>query len=95
MTLQLWNLDSSAYARHPLHCGDRAWPESNCYVDLWIELLHAAGAEPLAALACALAVDVEGDQWTFFKFPLGRPRSALRRERVRAERVAAPGAPHG
>jgi len=69
MTLQLWNLDSSAYARHPLHCGDRTWPESNCYVDLWIELLHAAGAEPLAALAFALAVDVEGDQWTFFKFP--------------------------
>ena len=49
---------------------DRAWPESNCYVDLWIELLHAAGAEPLAALRFTLAVDVEGDQWTFFKFPL-------------------------
>ena len=58
------------YARHPLHCADRAWPEANCYVDLWVELLHTAGAEPLAALPFALAVDVEGDQWTFFKFPL-------------------------
>ena len=68
--LRLWNLDPAAYARHPLHCADRAWPESNCYVDLWVELLHTAGAEPLAALPFALAVDVEGDQWTFFKFPL-------------------------
>jgi hypothetical protein len=39
-------------------------------VDLWIELLHAAGREPLAALPFTLAVDLEGDQWTFFKFPL-------------------------
>ena len=55
---------------HPLHRGERAWPESNCYVDLWIELLHASGVEPVAALPFTLAVDLEGDQWTFFKFPL-------------------------
>ena len=35
-----------------------------------MELLHTAGAEPLAALPFAFAVDIEGDQWTFFKFPL-------------------------
>jgi hypothetical protein len=68
--LRLWDLDPAAYGRHPLHSVDRAWPESNCYVDLWVELLHSAGADPLAALPFALAVDVEGDQWTFFKFPL-------------------------
>jgi hypothetical protein len=68
--LRLWDLDPAAYARHPLHCVERPWPEANCYVDLWVELLHAAGAEPIAALPFALAVDVEGDQWTFFKFPL-------------------------
>ena len=68
--LRLWDLDPAAYGRHPLHSVDRAWPESNCYVDLWVELLHAAGADPLAALPFALAVDFEGDQWTFFKFPL-------------------------
>ena len=70
MSLRVWDLDASAYARHALHCGDRAWPEANCYVDLWVELLHAAGAEPLAALPFTLGIDVQGDQWTFFKFPL-------------------------
>jgi hypothetical protein len=35
-----------------------------------VELLHTMGVEPLAALPFTLAVDVEGDQWTFFKFPL-------------------------
>ena len=70
MRLQLWPLDPARYPRHPLHHNDGAWPESNCYVDLWIELLHTMGVEPVAALAFTLAVDVEGDQWTFFKFPL-------------------------
>ncbi len=70
MTLRLWDLDPVTYARHPLHGDDRAWPESTCSVDLWVELLHTAGAEPLAGLACTLAVDVEGDQWTFLKFPV-------------------------
>jgi hypothetical protein len=69
VNLRLWDLDANTYVRHPLHCVDRAWPESNCYVDLWIELLHSAGADPLAAMPFTLAVDLEGDQWTFFKFP--------------------------
>jgi uncharacterized protein DUF1839 len=68
--LRVWDLDPAAYAPHPLHAADRAWPESNCSVDLWVELLHTAGAEPLAALPFCLAIDLEGDQWTFFKFPL-------------------------
>jgi hypothetical protein len=68
---QLWPLDPASYAHHPLHQSDRAWPESNCYVDLWVELLHTMQLEPLAALPFTFAVDVEGDQWTFFKFPPG------------------------
>ena len=70
MKFRLWDLDPGAYALHSLHSADRSWPESNCYVDLWIELLHTTGADPLAALPCALAVDLEGDQWTFLKFPI-------------------------
>ena len=69
MTKALWPLDPEAYARHSLHNGDRAWTEANCYVDLWIELLHTSGVEPLAALPFTFAIDLEGDQWTFFKFP--------------------------
>lgn len=60
-------LDAGAYQRHSLHSADAVWLEKNCYGDLWIELLHAQGLEPLAMLPFALAVDFEGDQWTFFK----------------------------
>ena len=63
--------DPAACAPHALHAGERIWPESNCYVDLWIGLLHSHGLEPLAALSFTLGIDLEGDQWTFFKFPLG------------------------
>jgi hypothetical protein len=66
----IWRLDASACDRHPLHDLDRDWPESNCYVDLWIEVLHAAGFEPLAMLPFAFSIDLEGDQWTFIKPPL-------------------------
>ncbi|HYG84930.1 MAG TPA: DUF1839 family protein [Azospirillum sp.] len=54
---------------HTLHGPDRAWPETNCYVDLWIELLHAWGFEPRATLGFTVAQDFEGDQFTFFKPP--------------------------
>lgn len=56
-------------ARHALHGEDSDWPEKNCYADLWIELLHALELDPLAMLGHAIAVDFEGDQWTFFKPP--------------------------
>ena len=55
------------YRAHALHGEDRIWVEKNCYIDVWIELLHALGLDPVAALSVALAVDFEGDQWTFFK----------------------------
>ena len=60
-------LDPAAYQRHSLHGEQRIWVEKNCYVDLWIELLHALRLEPLAMLPFTLAIDFEGDQWTFFK----------------------------
>lgn len=41
--------------------------EINCYTDILVELLHARGQEPLAAMGGTLRVDFEGDQWTFFK----------------------------
>ena len=63
-------LTPESYRRHPLHGESAAWPEKNCYADLWIGFLHTLGLEPLAMLAFTLAVDFEGDQWTFFKPPL-------------------------
>lgn len=63
-------LDAAGYAPHPLHGEEAIWLEKNCYGDLWIELLHALRLEPLAMLPFTVAVDFEGDQWTFFKPPL-------------------------
>lgn len=69
-------LNAGSYQRHPLHGGAGSgqgaipppvWTEKNCYADLWIEVLHALHLEPVAMLPCTLAVDFEGDQWTFFK----------------------------
>jgi hypothetical protein len=62
-------LESASYRRHALHGEERIWVEKNCYIDVWIELVHALGLNPLAMLAFAVAVDFEGDQWTFFKPP--------------------------
>ena len=46
------------------------WPETNCYVDVWAELLPALGHSAEAALAFTVRQDFEGDHFTFFKFPL-------------------------
>jgi Domain of unknown function (DUF1839) len=54
---------------HLLHRAGRSYLESNCYADVIIELLHACGYEPLAAFGHLVAIDFEGDQWTFFKPP--------------------------
>lgn len=63
-------LDPASYKPHALHHPERMWPETNCYVDLWIETLHAFGSEPEAMLGFTLTQDFEGDQFTFFKVPL-------------------------
>ena len=65
----LGGLDPVNYARHALHDPARNWPETNCYVDLLIEVLSQRGYDPRAALAFTVAQDYEGDQFTFFKYP--------------------------
>jgi hypothetical protein len=66
---RITELDPATYRRHPIHAEERAWPETNCYTDVIIELVHGMGHEPIAALPFTLAIDFECDQWTFFKFP--------------------------
>jgi hypothetical protein len=63
----LFGLDPSTYQRHPVHLPEFGYPDTNCWTDVVIEVLHASGNEPLAALGCTLALDHEGDQFTFFK----------------------------
>jgi len=62
-------LDPAAYSWSALHSPDRSFRETNCYVDLWIELLHSLNIDPASAMSFALAIDFEGDQWTLFKPP--------------------------
>ena len=62
-------LERNPYVRHELHSPERLWTEKNCYIDIWIELIHALRLDPYAMLPFTVAVDFEGDQWTFFKPP--------------------------
>jgi hypothetical protein len=67
--ISLLGLDPAAYAASALHHADRTFRETNCYADLWIELLHSLGIDPASAMSFACTADFEGDQWTFFKPP--------------------------
>lgn len=62
--------DPAVYRPHALHGPTMVWKQTNCYVDLWIELLSQWGLDPHAMLPFTVAQDFEGDQFTFFKVPL-------------------------
>ncbi|MDI1285059.1 MAG: DUF1839 family protein [Reyranella sp.] len=68
--VDLLGLDPATWARPALHAGDRVWTETNCYVDVWVELLPALGHPAEAALPFTVLQDFEGDHFTFSKFPL-------------------------
>jgi hypothetical protein len=60
-------IDPAKYTPHAFHREDRLWIEKNCYIDVWIEVLHAQELDPTAMLPFVVALDFDGDQWTFFK----------------------------
>lgn len=66
----LASLDPAAHRPHALHDGARAWPETNCYVDLFIELVGSLGLEAEAMFGFTVTQDFEDDQFTFFKVPV-------------------------
>ena len=45
----------------------RTWPESNCYLDLWIGLLRAVGQDARPLMGAAAGMGWEGDHFTFIK----------------------------
>jgi hypothetical protein len=63
-------LSAATWKPQALHDPDRIWLETNCYVDVWAELLPALGHPAEAALAFTVRQDFESDHFTFFKFPL-------------------------
>ena len=68
--VDLLGLNAATWRPSALHGGDRVWPETNCYIDVWVELLPALGHPVEAALSFTVLQDFEGDHFTFFKFPL-------------------------
>ena len=68
MTTRLLPIDPDSYRCHPMHAADRIWSETNCYVDLWVEVLHALGQDPTPVTAAVLSTDFDGHQWSFLKF---------------------------
>jgi hypothetical protein len=69
--ISLLGADPATYRPHAVHDSSRTYVETNCYTDILVELLHARGDEPLAAMGFLVRMDFEGDQWTFFKPPPG------------------------
>ncbi len=59
-----------AFVPHRLHDADRCWLETNCYIDLWIELLASLGETPEAAFGHAVCQEFGEDQFTFSKMPI-------------------------
>jgi hypothetical protein len=59
----------TAQCQHALHDSERPWPQTNCSVDLLIELTAAYGLDPTWMLSFTLTLDFEGDHFTFFKVP--------------------------
>ena len=53
----------------PLDGAHRQWPETNCYVDLWLTLILGWKMEPRAMLGFLAAAGFAGDQFTFAKPP--------------------------
>ena len=65
--LHQFRLHDTARAPQAADGPEQHWPETSCYADLWIELLHGLRLEPLAMFGFAIEQDYEGDQFTFVK----------------------------
>ena len=55
------------YQQHFTHGPERIWTETNCYLDLWIEVLNCLGLDPVPTFAALLSADHDGLSWTFGK----------------------------
>jgi len=66
-------LSEAGWTPQALHAGERIWLETNCYIDVWAELLPALGHPAEAALGFTVRQDFESDHFTFSKFPPAAP----------------------
>ena len=77
------------FAPHPLHAAERTWTETNCYVDVWIEVLHALGLDPVAGVRLHAQLRLRGRPVDVLQVPARGPADPVRHRGRRAERLAA------
>lgn len=60
-------LSPEGFVQHTVHREDSVWSNTNCYLDVWIELLHGLGRRPEPLFAVAVAADTQVEQFEFLK----------------------------
>lgn len=60
-------LSPEGFIQHPLHRDESVWSNTNCYLDVWIELLHGLGHAPEPLFAAAVATTAQATQFEFLK----------------------------
>ncbi len=53
--------------RHWVHGEESDWSNTNCYLDVWMNVLDSLGLDPIPAFASAISAEFVGDQWEFLK----------------------------
>nr|WP_245193018.1 DUF1839 family protein [Kocuria sp. JC486] len=67
VTVSAPGLTPEGFSRHTLHGEESVWSNTNCYLDVWIELLHGLGRRPEPLFAAAVAADTQVEQFEFLK----------------------------
>ncbi|WP_409484920.1 DUF1839 family protein [Arsenicicoccus dermatophilus] len=67
MHLDLGGLTQESFVPHRLHRDDRVWTQTNCYLDIWIEITAALGLPPEPLGVCALSAGTVPGAWAFLK----------------------------
>ncbi|NKE09416.1 MULTISPECIES: DUF1839 family protein [Kocuria] len=60
-------LSAEGFTPHPLHQDQSLWSNTNCYLDVWVELLHGMGRRPEPLFAAAVAAETQVEQFEFLK----------------------------
>lgn len=65
--MPLDHLRADTFTPHPLHRDDRVWTQTNCYLDIWIEIAAALGLPPEPLGVCAYSAGTVPGAWAFLK----------------------------
>ena len=71
MKQQIAPLNPATYQRHLIHGEDRVWTETNCYVDVLVELLHGLDFQAALAKLNGRGEQLWNDAYAFYQHQLG------------------------